>query len=238
MVFSDTSNLNGVIEDITFRTNASTTDFPLKTRTMYVNEAYGRVANIIIRADGRMQWDDTNHTDQPIYDCDLVSGQTDYNVFSEAPSALQDWLTIERVEGLDEAGNGVLLRPIDKRDIPESMAEYRKTAGQIDEYDFNGTNLLLYPAPNYSKTNGLTIYFHRAPSYFVSTDTTKRPGFASIFHPYLSIYASYVWNSVKKNDWSLKPILDQMEKEIGEFYSRRPKYEVPRISRGVSSSYK
>lgn len=181
-----------------------------------------------------MQWDDTNHTDQPISVANLVASQQDYGVFTAAPSALQDWLMIDRVTILDSNGNEKDLTPIDRKDIP-APGEYMETAGAPSQYDFNGSQVLLYPAPNYASTGGMKIYFNRAPSYFASTDTTKRPGFATIFHDYLSLYATQQWNITKKGDYGLQPLLDKKELEIAKFYSKRNRVEVPRISRAYSN---
>ena len=196
-----------------------------------MNEAYSRAAYLIIQSDGRMQWDDANHTNQPVAYANLVEDQQDYNVFDSAPTALQDWLQIQRVEILDEDGNAVLLKPIDFNEVGEAMTEYEETSGDPEEFNFNGTSLFLYPAPDYDKTAGLIIYFNRAPSYFVSTDTTKKPGFATLLHPYLSIYAAHQWKMIKLNDYSLQPLIEKWEQEISYFYSKRPRYEVPTISR-------
>ena len=45
----------------------------LATFTRYINEALNRVASLIMTADGRWQWDDTNTTDYPIGTTDLVT---------------------------------------------------------------------------------------------------------------------------------------------------------------------
>jgi len=231
MTFSEGTNNTGIVQDVLFRTNTNVNEFPLKDITRFVNEGYNRVAFAILQADGRMNWDDPNHTDQPIAVADLVSSQQDYAVFSSAPSALQDWLMIERVECKDASGQWQVLQPIDRKEIPTAVDEWNDVPQQPTMYDFNGSQVLLYPAPNYASTGGLKIYFNRAPSYFASTDTTKRPGFATIFHPFLSIYASNQWNITKKNDFSLQPILDKIELEIGTFYAKRDKVETPKISR-------
>jgi len=237
MQFNDSTNENGLIQDITSITGASTTQYTLKERTRDINNAYSRMAYLIIQSDGRMQWDDTNHTDQPISQDDLVDGQEDYNVFEAAPSALEDWLTIQQVEITSSDDLGVKLRPMDKRNTSAAWTEFNKTDGQPIYYDFNGTSILLKPNPNYDKTDGLTIYFQRSPSYFASTDTTKRPGFASIFHPYLSLSASYRWARDKglANRDVIKRDIDEMEVAIQKQYSNRSRYQVPVIHRAYKS---
>ena len=237
MDFNNSSTENGLIQDITSITGASTTQYTLKERTRDINNAYSRIAYLIIQSDGRMQWDDTNHTDQPISTDDLVDGQEDYNVFEAAPSALKDWLTIEQVEVKSDDDLWTKLRPFDKRDTSMAWAEYQKTDGQPYIYDFNGTSVLLKPNPNYDKTDGLKIYFQRSPSYFSSTDTDKRPGFASIFHSYLSLSASYRWARDKglPNRDVLKRDITEMEVSIQKQYSNRSKYEIPVLNRAKQS---
>lgn len=237
MDFNDSTNENGLIQDITSITGATTTDYTLKERTRDINNAYSRIAYLIIQSDGRMQWDDTNHINQPISTDDLVSGQEDYNIFEAAPAALKDWLTIEQVEILNQDNLGVKLTSIDKRNVKVAWTEYRKTDGQPVVYDFNGTSMLLKPNPNYNKTDGLIIYFQRSPSFFTSTDTTKRPGFASIFHSYLSLVPSYRWARDKglPNRDVLKRDIDEMEVAIGTHYSKRSQYEIPVLTRAKQS---
>ncbi len=237
MQFNDSTNENGLIQDITSITGATTTDYTLKERTRDINNAYSRIAYLIIQSDGRMQWDDTNHTDQPISTDDLVDSQEDYNVFEAAPAALEDWLTIEQVEIKSNDDLWSKLTPFDKRDTKLAWDEFRKTDAQPLLYDFNGTSVLLKPSPNYAKTDGLKIYFQRAPSFFTSTDTTKRPGFASIFHSYLSMSASYRWARDKTipNMEVLKRDIAEMEAAIQKQYSNRSRYEIPVIRRAKQS---
>jgi hypothetical protein len=229
MIYNGT-NGDSFQEDITFLTSADEEAYPIKDRNRYINEAYSKVAFLIIKAEGRMQWDDANHTDVPKSSCDLVTNQASYNIFSAAPTALKDWLSLERLEILDPSGNGIVLHPIDHKDIPGPLSEFMKEPGIPQYFDLNGTQVTLYPKPNYNCTGGMTAFFNRAPSYFAITDTTKRPGFATLFHPYLSKYASFIWNSTKKGDYSLQAILTGIEADIKSHYgNRNKKIEVPRL---------
>ncbi|MEI6529682.1 MAG: hypothetical protein WCN88_04820 [Candidatus Falkowbacteria bacterium] len=231
MVFSGT-NSDSLIEDITFRTAADLNMFPIGDRTRYINEAYSRVCDIIINSDGRMSWDDANYPDTPITYTDLVKDQKKYTIFSDTPTALQDWLYIERIDIEDADGNGIQLVPIDEKDLDGmALKEFNKESSLPTWFDFNGTEVTLYPASDYDRTKGLKMYFKRTPSYFTVSDTTKRPGFATIFHQYLSIYAANQFNFTKKKDNSLQSEIIRLETEIGKFYSKRPsKYETPVLS--------
>jgi hypothetical protein len=234
MQFNDSTAGQGLVQDVWFRTGTDVNQFSLANITRYINEAYSKAAYIIMKSDGRMQWDDANHSDAPISTFNLVDSQQDYEIYQAAPSAVQDWLQVEKVEILTNNDIWQAITPVDKGDFQNmSLEETYKTDGDPIMYDFNGASMYLYPAPNYAKSNAMKIWFRRSPSYFASTDTTKKPGFATIFHDYLSTYAAYQWNSIKKKDFSLKAILDQKELDMGTHYARRNKIETPKITRSV-----
>lgn len=187
-----------------------------------------------MEADGRWQWDDANHTNQPVATFDLVNGQEDYAVMVPAPTVLQDWLLVEQVEILDANDEGILLQPIDKRDPKVAWSEFQEDNSTPRYYDFQGASIYLKPNPNYDKTNGGIITFKRHPSYFEITDTTKRPGFARLFHRFLSFSASYDWfvkigNINKAN--VMKNEMLSLEVAIKKHYSKRSKFEVPKLAR-------
>lgn len=232
MVFNAADGTS-LIEDITFRTGVNTNQFLLADRTRYINEAYNLVAYQIMKADGRMSWDDPNHINQPIASTNLIANQSEYNIFSNAPSALQNWLGIYRVDIMDAGGVGIQLQPIDQEDFKgTAQSEMEKSPSIPYAFDFTGTIIRLYPAPDYDYPLGMTMWFNRAPSYFTSTDTAKSPGFDVRFHSFLSIYAAHQWNSIKKKDFSLQGVIQDMLNKIGEIYAvERNKTEHPIISR-------
>lgn len=236
MYFSATTDKNGILQQIERRTNLGDTAITgnsllLAHFTMEVNNAYSRVANLIYQADRRMQWDDPNFADAPVSKFNLVANQQNYGIFAESPSSIQDWLQIERVEILDNSDNGVLLEPIDIADIDSAMSEYEETAGTPKEYDLRGAEIFLYPKPSYSKTSGGIVYFKRAPEYFVATDTTKQPGFATLYHELLVLWPVNNWKVDKgQNNQAIRQEISLMEKELLEFYAKRAKYERPRMT--------
>lgn len=239
MQFNSETNNQDIISDITFLTGANlASDYPIKERTRNINEAYGKVASIILQADGRWQWDDPNHTDLPISKFNLVNGQEDYTVIVPAPTALQDWLVIERVEILDANDNGILLTPFNKQEVGVAWEEFLETDDTPRYFDMAGSSIFLKPNPNYNKTSGGIITFKRNPSYFAIADTAKRPGFARLYHRYLSLSASYDWfikigKANKAN--TIKRDMAIMEQDIKNFYSKRPKYEIPQLRRAYKS---
>lgn len=235
MPFSDTTNRYGIVEllsDITDTGSASATSYPLKTKTRDINLAYARYFMIAIAAEGRWQVDDTNQTDYPIITTNLVSNQQDYTFTVDGSSTPNQILDIYRVENTDPNGLMYLLKPIDMYDIAGiALSEFQKTAGIPQYYDKTANGLVLYPKSNYSATNGLKIYFNRTPSYFVSTDTTKKPGIPDIFHEYLAISPGYQYalrkSLANKND--LKDDMLRLEEDIRAYYSRRSQDEEPQM---------
>lgn len=199
LVFSDTSSSKaGLIQECesqVFGDNSygriSGDANLLATFTRYINEALNRVANLIMTSDGRWQFDDTNNTDFPIATTTLVT---------TAGSEQQDYtfdvtmLRILRAEVLDSTGAWRKLTPIDQSDIyDQSLTDFLKTAGLPIYYDKQGASIFLYPKPlaaSVTAASGLKIWFQRPPSYFVTSDTTKVPGFNSMYHRLVALIAS------------------------------------------------
>jgi hypothetical protein len=91
---------------------------------------------------------------------------------------------------------------------------------------------VLYPTSDYSSTAGLRAYFKRDASYFVTTDTTKEPGFNPQFHRLLSIGAAadYCLFAGMNNKLStLQAEIAKLEEGLINFYANRSKDEHPRI---------
>lgn len=238
MQFSDTSTRQGLIQDCEdlcgfAATGISGTSATLQSFTRWINTRYMEATGLIISADGRWQWDDSNQTNQPVATFSLVIDQQDYSIISAAPDTDKDWLVIDKVELKDSNGDWYFLNPVDKSDANVSIDEVYSISGTPLYYDMEGTSIKLYPASNYTSTDGAKIWFKRAPLLFATTDTTKRPGFASIFHRYLSIGASldYCVTKDMERAKNLSAILDGLKIEILKYYGRRTGYERKRITR-------
>ena len=135
MQFSDTTaNKNGLIQVCEFELfgeqnygKITGTASLLSTFTRGINDGMNRVTSLILQADNRWQFDDTNQTDYPIATTTLVttagSEQQDYTL---AVSHLR----IERVEVKDAQGNWHLLTPIDQTDISDqALSDLMSAAG-------------------------------------------------------------------------------------------------------------
>jgi hypothetical protein len=241
MVFSNTgTEKNGLLQDCeqlvfnSYGTISGNTEL-LADFTNRINRSYDKLATLIMSVDNRWQWDDSNYTtDLPIAQTDLVDGQKDYTLSLEH-------LRIVKVQVKDSAGNILTAHSKDIHD-PEGRAIYDEAPTAVEGipiiYDKFGNTLRLYPTPNYDAVGGLIVHFQRQPSYFATTDTTKSPGVASLFHRFLSLDASTdyaVSHGLKiKND--LFVMVEQMKKDIMEWYSKRSKDEQVMFRSKVRSS--
>jgi hypothetical protein len=230
MTFSNTATAkDGLLQDceqLIFNSYATITGNTelLADFTNRINRAYDKLATIIMSVDNRWQWDDRNYTTSlPIAETDLVNGQKDYVLSLEH-------LRIISVQVKDSAGNLITAKPIDIHD-PEGRAMYDESPTAVlgipTHYDKFGDVLRLYPTPNYDATDGLIVHFQRPPSYFATTDTTKSPGVASIFHRFLSLDASadYAISHSLKNKNDLFSMVESMKKEVMDWYAKRSKDE-------------
>jgi len=206
----------------------------LATFTRYINEALNRIVSLILTADGRWQFDDTNNTDFPIATTNLVttpgSEQQDYTFDVSM-------LRILRMEVLDNTGAWRKMTPIDENDIyDQSLTDFLKTPGLPVYYDKQGSSILLYPKPlatSVTSTAGLKVWFQRPPSYFVTTDTTnKQPGFNSMYHRLAALIASrdYAMSKGLSNAKALGDMVLQGEDSLVENYALRSKDDHVRLS--------
>ena len=228
--FSGHATNQDIVSDVRWLISGSptgATDYGINDLTRNVNRWYDRIVSLIMKADGRWEFDDDNYETLPVSTTNLVSGQADYNIASAS------FLNLIRVEIKDSSGNGIFLEPIsyeDRRGV--AMTEWAKTNSTPQYYDKVGNSIVLYPTPNYSSTAGLKVYFQRIASYFAYDSTTKEPGFAPIFHRLLSLGAAYDYcllNSLNNKMVILSNEITKMETALIEYYSQRSKDEQPRI---------
>lgn len=223
MTFNDVSGGQGLVQEIDFLVNTDATKFPIEDKTRIINRWYERIVGRILEADGRWQWDDTNYTDLPIATTNLVANQQDYS-FAVAH------LRITRMEVMDTSGKWCWLQPIDQNDARRrSLTEFGNQLGVPCWYDKLSNSTFLYPRPNYSKNAGLKAYFQRTADLFTTTDTTKEPGFASIFHRILALGPALEYATANGLDGNkvkvLRDEVAQIEADIKEFYSKKSKDE-------------
>lgn len=199
------------------------------TTTLSLPQFY-RSANTKLRDLGFILWknssdwefDDSNYTDFPIATANLVDAQQDYAM----PSTV---LSIERVEVMDDNGDYVPLKQIDKStdEVNPHLERYSEN-GFPREYDIIGNSLFLFPTPaaaDVTTTAGLRVYFSREMEGFTSTDTIKEPGVPKMFHPGIAYGVAYEFSIGKGMDERIQGNLQygvrRYEKMLEEFTARR-----------------
>jgi hypothetical protein len=218
LVYSDSSNLTGLVEDIDFICGTDSTSYPLKDKARNINRHYYVAVSDILKSSGRFQFDDSNLTTVNAPTFTLVNGQSQYSL----PT---DFLKLTEVEILDNGGNWVKLQEIDPADISTAISDFEDTPGVPKYYDVQGNMLTMYPAPatgSVTLTNGGKLHYQREVDHFVSTDTTQEPGFAEPYHRILSLGASYDWLVINSSQDKADRIFAQymaMRAELKKFYS-------------------
>lgn len=218
MIYNGETNNQDLYSDTRFLIGVSSTDtttFPLVDFTRSANFALDKVVSVIFRADNRWEFDDSNSTDLPIATASLVANQQDYGI-------AVTHLKILKVRVKDQQGEWVSLNPINRRDLTDS--QLTATAGDPVNYDIIGNSIFVYPKPSYSSTGGLELQYQRGGSYFITTDTTKTPGFASQFHRLISLYAALDYcetNTMSQRVTIIQNKITLLENELVVFYSSR-----------------
>lgn len=204
---------------------SNSTSYPVADKTRDINLALDEVFSTIFEVGGTWQFDDSNHTDYAIITTNLVSGQRDYPFTTDEQGNLI--LEVLKVFVADEQGNFREVTPVDvpAGSAPANHYDGLNTGGQPNTYDKLGNGILLDPIPNYNRTNGLKVYISREGSYFSTTDTTKKAGFAGIFHEYLALRPSYQYARTNRldNKNDLKTDMIEMKNAIREYYKAREK---------------
>ena len=238
MQFSDTTNKNGILQKCELylfggnygAITGNTTN--LAVFTGLVNDAQDSIVSDILDVDTRWQWDDTNRTDFPIGSIDLVDGQRDYTLDVEH-------LKILGVEVKDASGNFYPLLPIDMEDMRSkgiTPTEFFETNGLPQYYDKIANSILLYPQPATAQvtiSNGLKVHFQRGPEYFTTSDTTRVPGFASLYHKLIPLLTSFeyaVSNDMTEKAGLLNIRIQEERNKLKGYFSKRGKDRKPRIT--------
>lgn len=237
IVFSESTNKTGICELIDANVGTNTTSYPVAEKTRDINLALDKVFALIFQVGGTWQFDDSNQTDYPIITTNIVSGQRDYPFSTD--SAGNIILEIYRVFATNSAGVSYEIFPVDveQGQAPKSYTDNLNVGGQPITYDKLANGIFLDPIPNYNYTNGLKLYINREASYFTSSDTTKKPGFAGLFHEYLAIRPSYFY-AARKGMQTAAVFQEQMlrmEADIQDYYKGREK-DTQKIIQGVRRS--
>jgi hypothetical protein len=196
-----------------------------------VNLAMDDLFGFMFPKGGKWQLDDANHTDYPIIFTDINSGQRDYSFTTDENSNYV--IDIYKVMAADSSGVYRTLEMQDQQgDSASTFTDGQNTTGIPQRCELTGNGVFLDLIPDYDYTNGLKVFVNREASYFVTTDTTKRCGFAHLFHEYLALKPSY--NYARNNSLpmveQLQRDLTKMRADIKDYFGNRDKAFIKRMS--------
>lgn len=227
--FSSTANKNGIIQLIERNLGFDDGDISGNSLLMAqftgdVNLALDKVFSLIFPAGGTWQFDDSNHDGYPIITGDIVSGQRDYSfVTDDAGNLILDIYKVMIKPG--STGAYKELTPKDQQNEDDTLlfTDGLDTQGIPTAYDKTANGIFFDLVPNYNSDEGIQIYINREGSYFTVSDTTKKAGFAGIFHEYLALRPSYQYAQRKGLQMAerLKRDMLEMELAITDHYANR-----------------
>lgn len=187
--FNDTSTLKGLVQlyevecgfDPGFISGNTTR---LKQFTAQVNLALDNFMLIAGQASGMWQFDDSNHTKDPIIYTTLTSGQRDYHFTTDEQGNLI--LDIYKAAVLPSATATLYqeLDPIDELEGLTDIVRESTVTGVPTAYGKLANGIFLDIPPSYTVASGLKMYINREAFYFASDDTTDKPGVPGILHEY------------------------------------------------------
>lgn len=227
LVFSDTTNRSGIIQLIEKNlklNNGEISGNPdtFKEFTADINLALDNALSIIFKADGRWQFDDSNHESFPVVTTNLEASKRVYvlpedvflkihRVFVRLPGDNANYVEVLPVDVQTERGG--TLGFWDGSDVAAIPLYYDKT----------GNGIFLDPIPSYNQDDGIKIYIAREGTYFTTSDTDKKPGFASLYHEYLVYNPCYKYaiRHGLKTINTFRDAMARLEEDIKSHYGSR-----------------
>ena len=227
MVFSDTSTNLGILQQVRTFMRVDSTQWATANVVNSCNNYLDTVAGYAIGADGRFQWDDTNHTKLPEGTTALTINQSDYSFLTdEQGNAILNLLGVSILRN----GKYEELIPVDRSQV--NTANFGIDAGDPTSYDKIADNIIrLDKLPPATVSAGLKFYFQRVPSYFTASDTTKQPGVPPLLHRGFVIAGAYD-GALTLGLANLQPLSVEFEKEqkkMIDYFDNRQTDEHPRL---------
>lgn len=223
-----------IIEDIDRLLGTNSTTYPVADKLANANLHFSDVVSLILKSDGRWQWDDNNHTTLPMGTATLVDGQQDYEINGA------DFLTISAIQVKDVNGYYRQLEIVDFNDAGQDLADLSATSGMPTKAAKRGNSIFLFPKPSSAHVTlsaGIQVFYQRPPSYLASDALSKVPGFNPLFHRILSFGAAIDYAIAKGLDKKLRniqPRFDALRAGLMDAYARRPRDEQPMLQGSAS----
>ncbi len=239
----DFTTILNLIKRRTNTQNTTTSSYPIADKVTDVNNALNKYFIIANGAAGNWRpVDDTNQTDYPIIQGNLVTNQQDYTLATDEDG--NQILDIYKVRILNPDGiTWTTLSQINQDQITDSDLQ-TVTSGVPSQYYLNSNGIFLVQKPSYTTVNGMEIWINRTPTYFTVSDTTKKAGIPWVHHEYLALRPAWQYCSDKglSNASDLKEQLfgkdgkSGLEGDIAKYYRDRNKnFQVQITSEPINS---
>lgn len=232
IVFSEATGKTGLVEMLDQAVGTDNTSFPLAQKTAKINLALDEALSIIFKiSKSGWQFDDSNHTTDPVLTANLVDGTRAYDFSEDSGGNLT--LDVLRVMIADSSGSFRTIEPVSQRtgleDDISTFFEGSDTEGTPTKYDKRGMKILLDPIPSYNYTNGLKVFINRQTSYFNVASTGVVAGIDGLCHDFLYLKPAYEYARDKglANVERLYRDLQASIKKIEDRYGTREK-DTPR----------
>ena len=238
LVFNDTTTLRGLVQLYEREIGANLGDVTSSTQLLKqfaadANLAMDDYLTMAIQSSGTWKIDDSNHTDYPEIYTNIVANQREYTfVTDENGNAILD---IYKVYVKDSASGAYrLLETYDSDSETEAstFSNGMSTTGLPSAYDKHANSIRFDVLPTGNVTDGLKVSINREGSYFISTDTTKKPGFPGVHHKYF--YLKPALDYARRNTLSSYPRIEgevmKLERDIKEYFDRRAKDEPQQLT--------
>lgn len=214
-----------IFEDVDFNLGTDSTSFPLADKLRIANISIGQIGTWIWQSTGTWNFDDSNSTDLPIANTDLVDDQDNYTL----PT---DLLAVRRVEVKNTAGDYVKLELFDENQVYDGLDN--DTKGFPTHYRLVGRSIILVVRPDatlVTATDGLRVYLDRTMTLLTNADAGETPGFVEPFHDLVTLMICSRWCLGKLPE--KKGFYDQeiaiKKEELRDLYSKGAKEERPKL---------
>lgn len=222
-----------IVSLIDTNVKSNSDSYPIAEKVIDINLAMDKALSLIFQASGKWQFDDSNHTDYPIITTNLIANQRDYTFTTDGSGNLI--LDIYKVMIKNPtSGYYEEIYPVDQQsdEYTQGFWSGQNTTGTPSRYDKTANGIFLDCIPSYNSTDGVKIFINRESTYFLTSDTTKKPGFAGLFHEYIALRPSYqyAYRNTLNNAVALHNEMVLMESDIKKHYRDRSRDEVTRIT--------
>jgi len=228
MVYSDTTNKNGLIQRYERHSQlgdgvVSGDDTLLRQVTADMNESVYELTTDIMLLQDSFDWDDPYKTDYPVATTPLVAGQRDYQFDSIS------FLKLKRVDVTYDGVNWVRAEAFDSAAVEDGLGNDSQTderySSAAPKYDPKGFGFWLYPQATAAQVaNGAKarIEYSRGHTEYSYDDTTKEAPIDRPFHDLIAIGAALRNTGISNDQYTkLTNLYTEGREKMIQHYAQR-----------------